>query len=886
MTEVTVDYDSIARGANPDIGAFEYIDPDEVVRPLVISTESVTAYSHSAVVGGNITDDGGGTITSRGVCWSRINPPTIADNTTISGTGVGTFTTTLTGLEDNVTYYVAAYAFNEAGLRYGNTVEFTTLPDTEIKYVFQGGKIVFRDDKPLVSSATNPPPPINTDTLVTSINVAGAADQQRAQSTAAFAYSLPDPFGTLSLGNYKYSVYCNYTGGEATIAGNTAVFDRTSTSNYRRAVPVTFSEAGTIQSLSINHIGDGAGTGDILMGVYSDNSGPSALLGITATTEVNATAGWQTIDLIAPVAVSSGQKVWLAWVLETQVGLMYANNAIGGATTITGNNGTLQMFADVEPDNATDTSIVWSVFAGTGSALISSSGILTAVNDGTVTVRATALDGSGIYGEKVITLSNQEDSPAPILVSSITVTGTGGATTISVNDGTLQMLASVLPVNATIQTITWSRINGSGDASISSSGLLTALADGTVTVRATATDGSAVYGEQVITLSNQADPPDDPILVTSITVAGAGGATTITVNDGTLQMYATVLPADATDNRVTWSRTNGSGTASISGTGLLTALTDGTVTVRATALDGSGVYGTRVITMSNQSDVTTQIIIDHTSVALYDDIPAEYITLIKQMRGAIPGLSHASGYLKGLTMLQTLNANYKARVQYTGVAPYANDNTALRFGKNVWDYEFEGTPTPYWTAGYDVEEWCTDVLTYDPIANTKAGITYTLNGGWDLDAMGFGWCWDTEIDINDYITATQEYVDYCLAQKNGTKIFFTTGNVAPSDGSGYRATTGTSGEYAQSVKYETIRSYVEADADLILFDYADILCWDDNGTQHTVVWNGHTYPSITQANGAAETDADYYAHISTGGCLRLGKALWVIMARIAGWDGN
>jgi hypothetical protein len=78
-------------------------------------------------------------------------------------------------------------------------------------------------------------------------------------------------------------------------------------------------------------------------------------------------------------------------------------------------------------------------------------------------------------------------------------------------------------------------------------------------------------------------PPVVPIPVTSVTVNGAGGATTISVNGGTLQMSATVLPIDADDLTVTWSVTNGTGSATISATGLLTALTDGTVTVKATS---------------------------------------------------------------------------------------------------------------------------------------------------------------------------------------------------------------------------------------------------------------------------------------------------------------
>ena len=270
----------------------------------------------------------------------------------------------------------------------------------------------------------------------------------------------------------------------------------------------------------------------------------------------------------------------------------------------------------------------------------------------------------------------------------------------------------------------------------------------------------------------------------------------------------------------------------------------------------------------------SQIIIDHTSVDQYDDIPAAYITEVKKMRGAIPGLSHASGYLKGLNDLETLDATYQVTVQYTGVAPTAYTTSYLRFGKNVWDAQIPG-----WTAGYDVEEWCTTVLPYNPITNTKAGITYTINGGWDLDALGFGWCWDTEININDYISATQQYVDYCVAQSYDTKIYFTTGNVS------YYKTVGTSSDYNQYLKYETIRNYVKADPDLILFDYADILCWDNAGNQKTVIYSGNTYPWIAADNAAVEGDADYYAHISLAGCMRIAKAIWVMMARIAGWEG-
>lgn len=91
----------------------------------------------------------------------------------------------------------------------------------------------------------------------------------------------------------------------------------------------------------------------------------------------------------------------------------------------------------------------------------------------------------------------------PIPVTSVTVTSQTGIYEINSNLGTLQMIATVQPNNATNQTVSWSVINGSGTATISSNGLLSASTNGTVTVRATAIDGSGVFGEKLITISNQ-----------------------------------------------------------------------------------------------------------------------------------------------------------------------------------------------------------------------------------------------------------------------------------------------------------------------------------------------------------------------------------------------
>ncbi|MCT4581815.1 MAG: T9SS type A sorting domain-containing protein [Flavobacteriales bacterium] len=100
--------------------------------------------------------------------------------------------------------------------------------------------------------------------------------------------------------------------------------------------------------------------------------------------------------------------------------------------------------------------------------------------------------------------ANWSDNCNPsVMVTSITVQGQGGATAINVNGGTLQMIANVLPINATDGTYTWSVTNGTGNATIDANGLLTAIGNGTVDVIATANDGSGVTGSATITITNQ-----------------------------------------------------------------------------------------------------------------------------------------------------------------------------------------------------------------------------------------------------------------------------------------------------------------------------------------------------------------------------------------------
>jgi hypothetical protein len=99
----------------------------------VLTTNAITEITQtSAKSGGNITSSGNASITARGVCWSTSLNPTINDSKTSDGTVTGTYTSSITGLSANTTYYVRAYATSNNGTAYGSELSFKTAGSTNL----------------------------------------------------------------------------------------------------------------------------------------------------------------------------------------------------------------------------------------------------------------------------------------------------------------------------------------------------------------------------------------------------------------------------------------------------------------------------------------------------------------------------------------------------------------------------------------------------------------------------------------------------------------------------------------------------------------------------------------------------------------------------------
>ena len=326
-----------------------------------------------------------------------------------------------------------------------------------------------------------------------------------------------------------------------------------------------------------------------------------------------------------------------------------------------------------------------------------------------------------------------------------------------------------------------------------------------------------------------------------------------------------------------------------------------------------------VLFLGCRTIVASPILIDHTSVELYDKIPAPYIEWIKSKWLTVPGESHSLGYRLGLQLLEQQDARFDVNVQESGT-PEGPASTHMRVSKASWG---DVTHATGWRYSYGEEDWFTSG---QAVTQTLAFLTYANTNGLPIGAVGFGWCWDATwhnspdgtvdpvynvrwagssvggpegdlrwgLDADDqaltgnsvctdtYLAATQTFADHCRSKGYETRVFFTTGPV-----DGY---TGEGG-YQRHLKYEHIRKYVAESSGECLFDYADILAWSNAGTQNLQTWtdslgNPRQYPMI-HADNMLDLDGTYAEdgdHIGQRGALRLGKALWVMMARQAGWD--
>ena len=246
-----------------------------------------------------------------------------------------------------------------------------------------------------------------------------------------------------------------------------------------------------------------------------------------------------------------------------------------GDYVIVGNN--IKLSAIIAPSDATDKSVTWSS-SNTEYATVDEYGFVTAKEAGigkTVTITATANDGSGVTGTYTLTIVGvTDDTP----VKEIAI----NAPSSTVKPGNkVALSATVAPSDATDKSVTWSSSN-SAYATVDANGVVTANAAGagkSVVITATANDGSGVKSTFNINIKK--------VNVTKISLS----TTTKTVQAGKkATVKAAIAPTNATNKAITWTSSN-TKYATVNSKGVVTTKKAGigkTVTITAKAKDGSG----------------------------------------------------------------------------------------------------------------------------------------------------------------------------------------------------------------------------------------------------------------------------------------------------------
>lgn len=231
--------------------------------------------------------------------------------------------------------------------------------------------------------------------------------------------------------------------------------------------------------------------------------------------------------------------------------------------------------AIITPSNADHKNITWRMGSGYTSSIITLGthtdwANITAKAEGTETIYATTYDGQTDWCTVDVTT---------VITPATGVYLSSSSMTLKVGD-TNTLTATVLPSNASNKGVSWSSSNSS--IATVSAGTVTGVAPGTCTITVTTSDGGYTATCNV-TVVSALTPVTSVSLNTNSALIGSQGTTAT----HTVQLSATVLPANATDRSVSWTSSNTS-IATVSSSGLVTAgSTPGTVTITATSNDGS-----------------------------------------------------------------------------------------------------------------------------------------------------------------------------------------------------------------------------------------------------------------------------------------------------------
>ena len=251
-----------------------------------------------------------------------------------------------------------------------------------------------------------------------------------------------------------------------------------------------------------------------------------------------------------------------------------------------------QLKATVEPANATNKDVVFSS-SNTNVAVVSNTGLVTAINNGTATITVTSKENPSIMAKCLVKVG------APVLVTDVTVQP---AELNLKTDGTYQLSVSVLPSNADERGVTFESSN-TAVATVSASGLITAKGPGTATITVTAKDGSGKKATCTVTVTQP---------VKGVTVSPSS---VVIQKDNVQKLTASVVPENATNKKLIYKSSNET-VAVVSNDGIITARSEGWATITVCSEENQAIYGTCTVKVGLPVYVT-KITLDTTNVTMW-----------------------------------------------------------------------------------------------------------------------------------------------------------------------------------------------------------------------------------------------------------------------------
>ena len=432
---------------------------------------------------------------------------------------------------------------------------------------------------------------------------------------------------------------------------------------------------------------------------------------------------------------------------------------------------TYQLKPILTPSNTTQKDLVWSS-DHPESISVDKNGKITILRDNSdVVITARSASNSKISGSCEVKVWSGKPVET-IKVSSLVF----DPSSISMKVGeTKSVSVTVLPENAADKYFTWESADTSiADVYEMSTGKANIVANkaGKTTIIAHAEDGSNVVGKCTVTVSEStATPAPANVSVNSISISPS--SVNMTEKGQTYSLSATVLPSNATNSSISWSSSNES-IATVNSMGTVTAIANGNTTIKATALDGSGVSGSCNVTVNIPSSAgieTVNLAGGETTDCYIAPEDVDSSVVIKNIEMTIQGNAdsisiNGKGY-DSATGCSFVNIRGLKTGQVVIVANY-NGRTLKRWNINITSNWSEYMGYVAWRKDVESQIWNSNMSTVQKLDAAKDYIKTTFKYKLGSDAAVYSW--KSGNQFADCITASEFMGDF--AKDLGLKVYY------------------------------------------------------------------------------------------------------------------